>query len=63
MAADLYCQPNAAAEPFGLTFIEAMYAGLPIVGTRLGGPAETVDASCGVLVEPGDIAGLGRGPR
>ena len=56
----MYCQPNASAEPFGLTFVEAMYAGLPVVGTCLGGPSETVDASCGVLVEPGDVAALAR---
>lgn len=59
-AADIYCQPNAFHEPFGLAFIEAMHAGLPVVATRLGGPAETVDASCGVLVAPKDVDGLAR---
>jgi glycosyltransferase involved in cell wall biosynthesis len=51
-AADIHCQPNARAEPFGLVFIEALAAGLPIVTTRMGGPLEIVDASCGVFVEP-----------
>ena len=51
-AADLHCQPNTGAEPFGITFIEALYAGLPVVSTRLGGAAEIVDETCGVLVEP-----------
>lgn len=57
-AADLYCQPNALHEPFGLAFIEAMYAGLPVLATRMGGPAEMIDPTCGALVEPGDVAGL-----
>lgn len=57
-AADIYCQPNAFHEPFGLAFVEAMHAGLPVVAARLGGPAEMIDDSCGALVEPGDIGGL-----
>jgi len=51
-AADIHCQPNLGAEPFGITFIEALYAGLPVVTTNMGGGAEIVNSSCGVLVEP-----------
>jgi glycosyltransferase involved in cell wall biosynthesis/2-polyprenyl-3-methyl-5-hydroxy-6-metoxy-1,4-benzoquinol methylase len=51
-AADVYCQPNAGPEPFGLVFVEALAAGLPVVTTRMGGPMEIVDASCGILVPP-----------
>jgi glycosyltransferase involved in cell wall biosynthesis len=51
-AADVHCQPNTSPEPFGLAFVEALYAGLPVVTTSLGGPLEIVDASCGVLVPP-----------
>ncbi|HEU5116736.1 MAG TPA: glycosyltransferase family 4 protein [Isosphaeraceae bacterium] len=51
-AADLHCQPNIGAEPFGITFVEALYAGLPVVSTRLGGAIEIVDETCGVLVDP-----------
>jgi glycosyltransferase involved in cell wall biosynthesis len=57
-AADIYCQPNVSPEPFGITFIEALHAGLPVVATPLGGPKETIDETCGVLVTPGDVAGL-----
>jgi len=57
-AADIYCQPNTRPEPFGITFIEAMLSGLPVVATRLGGPSEIVDDTCGLLVEPGDTVGL-----
>ncbi len=36
-----------------------MAAGLPVVTTRIGGIPETVDdGQTGMIVEPGDIAGL-----
>jgi glycosyltransferase involved in cell wall biosynthesis len=57
-AADIHCQPNTGPEPFGIAFVEAIYAGLPVVTTALGGALEIVDPSCGVLVPPGDAAAL-----
>jgi glycosyltransferase involved in cell wall biosynthesis len=57
-AADIHCQPNVDADAFGIVFVEALSAGLPIVTTDLGGPREIVDASCGILVLPGDVAQL-----
>jgi glycosyltransferase involved in cell wall biosynthesis len=54
-AADIYCQPNTGPEGFGLTFVESLLAGLPVVTTAIGGACEIVDASCGVLVPPDDI--------
>ena len=57
-AADLYCQPNNAPEPFGLAFVEALYASLPVVTTAIGGAVEIVNNECGVLVADGDAAGL-----
>jgi len=59
-AADIHCQPNTAPEPFGLAFVEALYAGLPVVTSDLGGAREIVTAACGVLVPPGDRAALAR---
>jgi glycosyltransferase involved in cell wall biosynthesis len=53
-AADVHCQPNAAPEPFGLAFVEALYAGLPVVTTEMGGARETVTGDCGRLVPPSD---------
>ncbi|MGL4554806.1 MAG: glycosyltransferase family 4 protein [Gemmataceae bacterium] len=57
-AADIHCQPNTGPEPFGVAFVEALYAGLPVVSTAIGGAKEIVDESCGVLVRPGDAAAL-----
>jgi glycosyltransferase involved in cell wall biosynthesis len=57
-AADVYCQPNAGAEPFGISFVEALSAGLPVVTTRLGAAVEIVDDTCGSLVTPGDARAL-----
>jgi glycosyltransferase involved in cell wall biosynthesis len=57
-ASDIYCQPNTAPEPFGIAFIEALYAGLPVITTDLGGAREIVTPACGVLVPPGDPAAL-----
>ncbi len=57
-AADIYCQPNTGPEPFGITYIEALYAGLPVVASAAGGPTEIIDESCGFLVKPGDCDGL-----
>jgi glycosyltransferase involved in cell wall biosynthesis len=51
-AADIFCQPNTAPEPFGIVLVEALYAGLPVVATKMGGAEEIVDSSCGILVEP-----------
>ncbi len=57
-AADIYCQPNLEPEPFGLAYVEALAAGLPVVASDAGGVREIVDAATGVLVPPGDDAAL-----
>jgi glycosyltransferase involved in cell wall biosynthesis len=55
-AADIYCQPNTAPEPFGIAFVEALAAGVPVVTTAFGGPLEIVDERCGILVpEPSPV--------
>lgn len=59
-AADIYCQPNTEPEPFGVSFIEALWARLPVVATRLGGALEIVQPDCGILVPPSDPIGLSR---
>jgi glycosyltransferase involved in cell wall biosynthesis len=57
-AADIHCQPNLGPEPFGITFVEAMAAGLPIVTTVLGAAAEVVTPANGILVPPADAPAL-----
>lgn len=57
-AADIYCQPNTGPEGFGITFIEALYAGLPVLTTAIGGACELINDACGVLVPPNDIDAL-----
>jgi glycosyltransferase involved in cell wall biosynthesis len=41
-----------------VAFVEALYAGLPVVTTAMGGPLEIIDPDCGVLVPPGDVEAL-----
>ena len=50
--ADIFCQPNQGPEPFGIVFVEALWAGLPVVTTAMGGAVEIVNESCGLLAEP-----------
>lgn len=53
-AADIFCQPNRAPEPFGIVFVEALSHGLPVITFAMGGPAEIVDETCGILIVPGN---------
>ncbi len=53
-AADIFCQPNISPEPFGIAFVEALYAGLPVITANHGGATEIVDDTTGRLVEPND---------
>ncbi len=59
-AADIYCQPNDRPGAFGLSFVEALVAGLPVVSTTLGAVSEIVDdprpASLVAPHEPGQVA-------
>lgn len=56
--ADILANPSLS-EAFGITLIEAMAHGLPVIATRAGGMAEIVrDGETGLVVEPGDIEGL-----
>jgi glycosyltransferase involved in cell wall biosynthesis len=57
-AADMYCQPNARPEAFGLSLVEALAAGLPVVTSGIGGACEIVDETCGVLTPPEDVEAL-----
>lgn len=57
-AATLFCLPTQL-EPFGLVFLEAMTAGLPVVAYRSGGVPEIVSHNkTGLLSYPNDIDAL-----
>jgi glycosyltransferase involved in cell wall biosynthesis len=56
-AADVVCQPSIV-EPFGLSTLEALASGRPVVATRNGGPGEFLPAKAGVLVDPSDEEGI-----
>ncbi len=45
-------------EPFGIAYIEAMSAGVPVIATSVGGPSDFVDESVGALVHPDDEGAL-----
>jgi glycosyltransferase involved in cell wall biosynthesis len=56
--ASVFCLPTYL-EPFGIVFIEAMTAHLPIVATRVGAIPDFVEeGKNGIMIEPGDIQGL-----
>jgi glycosyltransferase involved in cell wall biosynthesis len=57
-ASDIYCQPNTAPDAFGLSFVEALGAGVPVVTSAIGGALEIVDETCGVLTPAGDPASV-----
>ncbi|MEO8190265.1 MAG: glycosyltransferase family 4 protein [Acidobacteriota bacterium] len=57
-SADVFCLPSRQ-EGFGIVFLEAMAAGLPIVAARATAVPEVVaDRECGLLVPPGDAPAL-----
>ena len=62
-AADIFCQPNRDPEPFGIVFVEALAAGLPVITTAMGAAAEIIDSSCGMAVAPGDADALAQALR
>jgi len=53
--ASIFCLPTRV-EPFGIAFVEAMHAGLPIVGPDLGAVKDMVrNGENGYRVPPGDV--------
>jgi glycosyltransferase involved in cell wall biosynthesis len=55
---DVFAQPSLA-EGFGMAALEAMTAGLPVVGTLAGGLPELIEDGCtGYVVPPADVTAL-----
>lgn len=58
---DVVVQPSVRPESFGMTVLEAMATGKPVVAAAHGGVLETVrDGETGLLVPPGNPAELAR---
>jgi glycosyltransferase involved in cell wall biosynthesis len=54
----VFCMPSVR-EPFGIAYLEAMRAALPVVALRVGAaPDFVIDGVTGYTVAPGDIPGL-----
>ncbi len=51
------------SETFGVSYIEAMYTGLPVIATRCGGPESFVNESNGILVPVNDVEALAEAMR
>ena len=62
-AADVFVFPTMTTiECLGLSFVQAMFAGVPVVATRIAGAPEVIrEGIDGRLVEPGDPEALWRG--
>ena len=57
-SADLFLLPTNS-ESFGLSALEALATGVPVIGARAGGLPEVVrDGETGALCEPGDVEGM-----
>ncbi len=58
-AVDVVVHSSVDPEPFGLTLVEAMRAGTPVIATDAGASAEILEnGAAGTLVPPGDAAAL-----
>ncbi|MFA6099194.1 MAG: glycosyltransferase family 4 protein [Patescibacteria group bacterium] len=56
---DVYALPSVKRESFGITLVEAMASGVPVVGSNLGGIPEIIDNKVnGLLAEPGSSRDL-----
>jgi len=60
-AADMVVAPSVIPDSLSRVIVEAMTAGKPVIGTRVGGTPELIeDGVTGLLVERGDPDGLAR---
>jgi glycosyltransferase involved in cell wall biosynthesis len=58
---DVLVHASTIPEPFGQVVIEGMAAGLPVIASAAGGPAEIItDGHDGLLSPPGDVPALAR---
>lgn len=56
---DAYALPSVKRESFGITLVEAMASGIPVIASRLGGTPEIIEHKVtGLLAKPGDSQDL-----
>lgn len=56
---DIFVLPSRRVEGFPMTLVEAMFAGLPIIGSDMGGIPEAIEeGSTGFVIESGNIKQL-----
>ena len=48
----------SVSETFGVSYLEALSCGVPVIATRCGGPECFVNEHNGLMVEPDDVEGL-----
>lgn len=54
---DCFVLPSES-ETFGVVYAEAMVFGIPVIGTRCGGPEDFIDSESGILVDVNDESEL-----
>lgn len=56
---DISLVPSTWMEPFGITAVESMASGLPVIASKIGGlETSTVDGETGYLIPPGDVEAM-----